>query len=163
VVGTWQVTQSCFSIRQDLSGACGGGNAWATETVTFTGTLTYNADLTYNSSLGGTDVVHYHYPSSCLAPSTCDQFGQTLTKGGVTNLTCTADAAAATCDCDGLAPVVSEGPTGTYSISGTTLTTVTNGSTSTSSFCVQGNVLHERAVLGDAGTTYPVDILLARQ
>jgi hypothetical protein len=164
LVGTWNITETCVTIRSDLSGVCNGGDAWATGTLTLTGSLTYNTDHTYTSTVGGAEAVHYHYPSACLQ-TTCDDFGQTLRAGGVTNLTCTTDATAATCDCDGVAPAGSDAG-GTYSISGTTtVTTVPNsGSPSNISYCVQGNVLREAGLSPDGGpTTPPASIVFTRQ
>jgi hypothetical protein len=164
LVGTWKVIQTCASSRYDLSGACGGADAWATSVFTLTGTITYNGDLTYASSLSGTQVVHYHYPSSCLAPSSCDQFQQTLANGGVTNLTCTTDAAAATCDCDGVAPATVKSQTGTYSVTGTTVTDAgDDGTTSSGPYCVEGNILRTGGFASDAGATTPGGVVLERQ
>jgi hypothetical protein len=150
LVGTWKVTQSCLTATGDLNSLCDGGGVSANIAFMFSGTVTYNADGTYSSAFTGTETAHDQFPSGC-APfgATCEQLGQQVIDGGT--ISCSTDTAGV-CTCDSVAPLKDTNPTsGTYSTTGSTLTTTQDGMTSTSSYCVQGSVLYEIAGPGDGG------------
>jgi hypothetical protein len=151
IVGTWRVTQSCVTATKDLSSTCPG----ATTEITFVvaGTITYNADGTYVSTpVANPATVHEYFPAGCMPFGlSCDQLGQSsFDAGGMTSGACSMDATGA-CICDGTIPTTATGDSGTYSTSGGTLTLMKDGGTSSSSYCVQGNLLYEMAGASDGG------------
>lgn len=162
IVGTWKVTQSCLTATEDLSSTCAGASA--NLTYAFSGTLTYNADLTYSSAITGTTTVHEYFPSGCKPFGfTCVQLGQIAMDAGIPD-NCSTDATGA-CNCDAVTPLTpANAPPGTYSISGSTLTTTTQGGTmSTGPYCVQGGVLYEIPGSQDGGLAAMGGIVLTKQ
>jgi hypothetical protein len=165
IVGTWKVTQSCLTAAKDLSSVCAGASADIEYMLS--GTVIYSADGTYSSALGGTGTFHEHYPIGC-APFglTCDQLGQSamqaIDAGTIISYSCSTDSAGG-CNCDSVAQLTTTNTLGTYSTSRAALTHTHDGITSTSSYCVQGGVLHEIIGPGDGGLTSMGDIVLTKQ
>lgn len=144
IVGTWKVTQSCVTATEDFSSAGAGcTGAAAVLGITYAGTLTYNADLTFDfSAVTANETVHEHFPAGCSPFGlTCQQLGQTAIDAGTAR--CSTDTQGG-CDCDDVVMLTSNNPAGTYSVSGSKLTTTSaqTGMPSTNSYCVQGNVLY---------------------
>jgi hypothetical protein len=147
VVGTWKIEAACANSSADTSGMttiCAGASL-DTSGLTVTGTFTFGADMTYGSSLVEGGTVHYTIPNSCLTMSgqICDQVGAALNTGGDTFSSISCKTSGNNCLCDfGTKPqTVTE--SGTYSVSGSSLTmTSTTGDVSTSSFCAKDNELH---------------------
>jgi hypothetical protein len=166
LVGTWKVTQSCLTSIPDLSGVCAGASGELA--YMFSGTVTYNVDGTYSSMFDATVAGHERYPSGCaphgLTCAELEQSGrQAVDAGKVISYTCSTDAAGA-CNCDSVTPESSANTSGTYSISGGTLTTTADGMTSTSSYCVQGGILGETPrPAADAGLAAMGNIVLSKQ
>lgn len=165
IVGTWKVTQSCVTATEDFSSAgVGCTGASAVLDITYGGSLTYNADLTFDySAVTASEVVHEHFPSGCSPFGlTCAQLAQTATDAGRTG--CSTDTQGG-CNCDDVMMLTSTNPTGTYAVSGSKLTTSSpNGKPSTSSYCVQGNLLY--LILdqtADGGLSAMGGIVLAKQ
>jgi hypothetical protein len=171
IIGSWKVIDSCLTTNQDLSSVAGPGctGASALWAFTYTGTLTYNGDGTFDSTIMGSATIHEQFPSGCNPfGNTCAQDTQPPTDAGASS-TCSTDTTGS-CTCDVVTAVTAATPTGTYSVSGTTLTTVQAGNTSTLSYCVQGGFLHE--ILDQPGsrqdgsflvTNALGDLVLARQ
>jgi hypothetical protein len=163
VVGSWQVIQSCTTLTGDLSSTCAG----LTSIVNFmlTGTVTFNADHTYATTEGGTYLQHYHAPPGCLpAGEDCAQYQQSLvSQGTFTSVACVTDSTGA-CNCDLTAPAIVINQSGTYSSSGVSLTTTGDGGTSTTPYCVQGNMLYQNApTKSDGGVTAMGGLVYTRQ
>ena len=152
VVGTWKASATCLGATEDLSSVCPGVTAEIA--LTFSGTQTFNADLTYTTAASGGGTTTYHYPSACLTGgTTCTQSGQLLMSvGKYSSVTCTTDGAGV-CNCVAVTATMPDNESGTYSVSGGTLATVSGGATKSVPYCVQGNVLREMPSLGDAGQT----------
>ena len=148
IVGTWKVTKTCATATQDLSNTCPG--AFADLTYTFSGTVTYNANGTISQTITGTIAGHEYFPTGCMPfGSTCDQLAQAQMDAGTGS--CSTDATGA-CICDAVAPGTITNVPVSYTTSGTTITTTRqDGTTATSSYCVQGNVLYDTAAPGDGG------------
>ena len=162
IVGTWTVTQSCLTATEDLSSNCAGLSADISFSVS--GTATYNADHSYTAMVTGGGTTSYHYPSSCIpAGATCVQLGQALMGIGMySSVTCTIDSAGV-CNCVAVTPSTSSNETGTYSTSGTTLTTTPSGAVSSGPYCVHGNVLYQMSGAADGGVSVMGSIVLTRQ
>ncbi len=152
LVGTWKASGACLGKTEDLSSVCPG--ATADITVSLSGTETFNADLTYTATLTGGGTTTFHYPSTCLTGGTsCTQWGQGLMSVGMySSVTCTTDGAGV-CNCVAVSPTTPDNESGTYSVSGGTVTTVPAGSANGAPYCVQGSVLREMPSLGDGGQT----------
>jgi hypothetical protein len=165
IVGTWKVTQSCVTATEDITSAGAGcTGASAVFDITYGGSLTYHADLTFDySAVTASDVVHEHFPNGCSPFGlTCEQLAQTATDAG--RIGCSTDTQGG-CNCDDVMMLTSTNPTGTYAVSGSKLATSNpNGQPSTSSYCVQGNLLY--LILdqtADAGLSATGAIVLAKQ
>jgi hypothetical protein len=150
VVGTWKVSSDCLGKTEDLSSTCPG--ATAEITFSLSGTQTFNADLTYTATLSGGGTTTYHYPGACLTGGTnCTQWAQLLNSVGMySEVTCATDGAGV-CNCVAVSPTMTDNESGTYSVSGGTLSTAPAGSANGAPYCVQGNVLREMPTLGDGG------------
>ena len=163
IVGTWKVTQYCVTTTQVLSSA-GSGCTGATATYQFfySGSLTFNTDGTFDSAVTGGATVTEQFPSGCNPFGfTCQQLGQSAMDAGTG--TCSADATGG-CTCDvATKALMPASPTGTYSVSGSTLTTVDNGNATTNSYCVQGASLYEMADRQDGGTISMGEIMFTKQ
>jgi hypothetical protein len=154
VVGTWKLLGACTSpaflseLNAQVQASCSGASVTALD-VDLSGTFTYNPDLTYSmtgtETISGTEMI----PLSCLGYASCAaaqpaSADATLTCTGTTICTCHIGASSA-------AP-----ETGTYTIVGTTLTTIGPVSTTTDAYCVENGRLHlmemsrtSGAILGD--------------
>jgi hypothetical protein len=148
VVGTWTATPSCVTLT-GADSACAGTTGVTTLTVT-SGTATYNADLTYTLTSTGSFSTHVHYPSPCYQGLTCDQIGQGIMQSQMLPTVACAVSSAGACDCTGTAPRLSN-ETGTYTTSGGTMTLTHAGTTSTNSYCVNGNRMFQMLAI-PAGT-----------
>ena len=158
VIGEWKIKKPC-----DLNAAVAGVDLefdlCPTATVdasglTVSGMTTYGADKTFSSTyqLGGTVAVTL--PRECLniaggITATCAQVQQGINMA----LAADPDTQGITVTCQGssscvcTAPVPSQPPeteSGTWSTSGTSLTTTSDGASETSQYCVSGKSLRIR-------------------
>lgn len=170
VVGTWNIAAGCASVSSSPN-IMGCPNASAQNaTVTASGTTTFNADMTYTSDTTETASETIVLPSSCLTANgttvSCQTLGQVLmsalqTDAGATSASCSMSGSNCNCDISG---TVHASNMGTYTTSGNSITTTTNGSMSTSDYCVAqgGTELH---VIATAGTMQGVsqDIVAEKQ
>jgi hypothetical protein len=145
VVGTWTIVSSCvqatimMSCGQVISSSAG---------LTTTGTITYNTDLTYMTTTASTGTATVSEPDACLTfqgtTLTCDQLGasaQAMTPGAVSTA-CTDSGGV--CKCTITVSQASSTESGTYSLSGNTITRTPTGKTAaTSNYCVRGTELDE--------------------
>ena len=147
IVGSWSVTNLCGAdatgmqtgILMNCPTSSATGMSGATGTLTFNGDSTYSAVLT--SSGGGTDV----FPKSCLNGATCAQIQQAImsdpTAQDFSSITCTDDGT--NCNCTFVLTPKMSNEVGTYSISGSTVTTTptSGGTPGASVYCVNGTEL----------------------
>ena len=127
--------------------------------------MTFAADRTYSSSNAGGGTTHYHYPGACVpAGYTCMQYGQVLMAiGSYSSVDCATDATGF-CNCDALTASASSNETGTYSTSGTMLTTTpASGTTSSAPYCVRGDLMYLMQAARDGGVQSTGSLVLARQ
>jgi hypothetical protein len=147
VVGTWTITDQCVTEDADLSSVCAG--ITASISGVFSGNLTFNANLTYTQTGTAGGTVHYHFPTTCLGNQTCSQVQANLMTAsasagmGLTfqSVNCTAETAG--CGCDAIIATAPANETGTYVVSGGTLSTTHDGTTDDALYCVNGNTMHQ--------------------
>lgn len=162
--GVWEVTTSCIDatalgdgVLSQLS-ALTGCNALEVESTHAeqTGTVTFNADMSYASNGVVAFDASVFVPKSCIAQGgftlTCSQLTllvQQLMQQAIGTVTC--KDATNGCSCKLVTPPRAVNEAGTYTVSGTKLTTPsTDGPTD---FCVRGNELHLISV--DSAATDP--------
>jgi hypothetical protein len=141
IVGTWHITAFCGpgTTQTQPVDMCPGGTV--TATFTGTGTMVFNADSTYtfaSTTMGtGTAVL----PNSCLTGTTCAEVQTSLVGGQITSATCTGDNT--NCNCKLVIAPQQSMVAGTYTVSGTTVTTTPgDGSAGGSAqYCVNGTQL----------------------
>lgn len=137
LVGTWTINKACISsLTPDSTCA---GDTISNTSATETGTLSFTSAGTYTSNVSLTLSYTEMIPASCISGLTCadlqSQFaiiGATATCTGSTVCTCSISLAA------------NGAETGTFTASGTSLTTTSSASGNSSSmgYCVQGNTVH---------------------
>lgn len=142
LIGTWNLTNICISdMANPFATSCPSATFQGSADVT--GSMEFRADGTYSGGGNITVSEDFTIPNSCLGSYTCASFQAALVQEseGTGAATCSASRSAAGCDCKySVAQTSSAG--GTYLISGTTVTTTkVDGTSSTRSFCVQGNTL----------------------
>jgi hypothetical protein len=150
IVGTWTFTSECFTgdvttaASQDCAGASG-----SVSSIQVSGTATFNSDGSYSLSLNQTVDETDSIPSSCLTQDnvtlTCAELQQVfsgLSGDGGTGGTCTTSGSG--CNC-AFSIANSDVESGTYTTSGSTLTTTPTANSGASmgsgSYCVNGNTL----------------------
>lgn len=166
IVGNWLVTSSCVQLTGTFSSSlC--PTATAVASLRYLGQVSYTANMTYtlNSSATGTEAIDF--PASCVT-TTCDQIAQTLQASppdGLTSIHCS-PAAGGGCACDAALASGSNTETGTYTLSGTSITTTSSdGSGETDSYCAMANHLDIIPATGSpvSGITVSGSIGLTRQ
>jgi len=163
VRGTWDLSSYCQNESAPVAGTpimalC----PMATVSIVggrVEGALTYNADGTYSETSKFTADALWELPSSCFKAGSCSDLEATLRKeaadsGDMVSFSCSGSSV---CSCHAVGPTPPTNETGRYEVSGTVLkTTPTVQASSTTSFCVQGNLLH---LLGLDGGKVAVDIV----
>ena len=143
VVGIWKIVEACASVSNYAPSAC--PNLTEQPLLSASGTFTFNADGSYAISSTSSGSIQVGVPESCLGGSTCDRLAGALSSAlqadaGVTSTRCAASGSGCGCTLDLGTNTTNE--SGTYAVSGTTLTTTSAGGTGSGDFCVQGNALH---------------------
>ena len=166
IVGSWLVTSSCVQLTGTFSSSlC--PTATAVASLQYSGQVSYTASMTYtlNASAGGTETIDF--PVSCVT-TTCDQIAQTLQASppdGLTSIHCSAGAGGG-CNCTATLAPQSTPETGTYTLSGTSITTTSStGGGETDSYCAVGDHLDIIPATGSlsSGTTLSGSIGLTKQ
>jgi hypothetical protein len=144
IVGNWTVTSSCVHLSGtlDFDQQCTGVPVDAN--VQYSGMASYTATMTYSFSLTVTGSETFVFPASCLNGATCDQINQQLQSSppdGTTSAHCSS-AGGGGCSCTASLDWQSSTEAGTYTLSGTAVTTTSSsGDTETDQYCVMGNQL----------------------
>lgn len=149
IAGTWKVASACFAkdASLDASGICATASIQLT-TISAVGSTSYGADGTYQTTGTIKIGLQLTVPASCFATGeTCADidmgFAQEQQDMTITSHSCAMSGSSCVCTIESQQGDES----GTYSTSGTTLTTTaTGGQPSDDSYCVQGNMLHDLAV-----------------
>jgi hypothetical protein len=153
VVGTWKVASTC--VLDDSLFASDATDICATATIhvnniSAMGGVTYGAAGTYQDTGSLMFSLQLTVPMSCLATGeTCSDldtgFAQEMQQDmTLTSHSCSTSGTSCVCALAFNEPTTDSG---TYSTSGTNLTTTATGSqASTDAYCVEGNTLHDIAV-----------------
>jgi hypothetical protein len=155
VVGSWKLSQLCSNTADGgvstadagVSTGCAGATV-DTSNYHIMDTITFSSGSTYQTtgSLSGSE--RFTIPAQCLtATLTCDALNQSLQqlKQQPDPVFSSGSCAMSGSDCMCMAQfnVTPQSESGTYSTSGTTITTTnSSGNASTSSYCVSGNTLY---------------------
>jgi hypothetical protein len=155
VVGTWNISTVCVLdssfLGFDQSQICAGAQ-FDVASVSAMGTSTYNADGTYQDTGNLKLTFKLTVPNSCFSNgATCaglnSSFQQQIQQdpSSVNSASCVPSGSSCVCTLGSPDQPVSE--MGTYTTSGTSLTTTpTGGTPSTGPYCVTGNELHEMQI-----------------
>jgi hypothetical protein len=189
VVGTWDIVSGCVPLADGgaigtvtINGQACSGVAAVSESINVQGTLTFDSNSGFTETVtqfGAT--VTLSIPGSCFPGTTCDQLGAVLAQDAGASLTSVTCTGTTTCLCTSIDNAIGSGgaistplsETGTYSISGSSLTFTTaldGGGIGQSSgdYCVVGNELHSIGVatsmnMGAMGTVVIESDIVARK
>ena len=154
VVGSWTISDGCINPVLGMQIAVDEGFTALCPTSTLTnmtsdasGGFSFNADLTYSSSITATIGFNWNVQTSCLGGMTCAEFNAAIQAAqqqnpdpGIQSITC---AGSGTCVCRFIGTPQSENETGTYTTSGTAITTTaSDGTVETGDYCIQDNTFH---------------------
>jgi hypothetical protein len=170
LLGTWQLTSTCFFMPPAASGC-------ADETVdaaTFheSGSYVFNSDLTYSASVIPSGTLGFTMPQSCTPAqpiaTTCAVFNSTysslVSQPGSPYASAGCAVSGTDCVCTFTFNGQTVSATGTYAVGTDTVTLTRAGSTTstTNNFCVQGTALSLDAV-SLAGTAVVGPAVLTKQ
>jgi hypothetical protein len=152
VVGNYSISTACYdnaAASMQLGMDCPGATVNITG-LKVSGNGSFNADMTYSVSETISASLSETFPASCLTTSgvtvTCAQLDQEIQlvvaqdPGMYQSAHCSGSGS---CTCTFVLATQMTSETGTYTTSGTNITTTDSaGSSSISAYCVQGNELH---------------------
>jgi hypothetical protein len=144
IVGTWSAAASCANPAAPMIPGCTTASVKDVN-ATASGTSTFNSDGTFTLDSTQSAMETLVIPNSCLMGASCSSLSAILSAGlgdGGTTASCTSSSSE--CDCTIGLPASTTKESGTYKVSGNTLTTTVSGGTPTSAdYCVvNGNELH---------------------
>ena len=156
VVGNYSVSVACFdnaALTMQIGMSCPGASINISG-LNVSGSGSFNADMTYSINETISASLSETIPPSCLTMSgitlTCAQLDQSIqailtqSPGTYQSAHC---AGSSSCTCTFVLAPQTTSETGTYTTSGTIITTTdSTGASSSSSYCVQGNELHMLSV-----------------
>jgi len=157
IAGDWTIQGACID-KKNSDNPFGQSCPEATFDlqVDATGSVTFGADKTYSSSINLGGKVHVVFPAKCASAfpgglMTCAQLAMTLSKDGT--VTCTGTPAT-NCDCTGPIESKVDNNSGTYEVSGSTLTMIDSVDLKpdVQQFCVKGTELKVHNVEDDGST-----------
>jgi hypothetical protein len=160
IIGNWRVTTSCVT-GSGTYGDTSCQGATLSAAVIYAGTATFDADMSFTVDLVVEGTKTVSFPESCLTSG-----GTTVTCAQVMppDFSCTA-ASESGCTCMSPPSGGWRSESGTYTTSGSTLTT-DGRSTNSYQYCVNGNTLHltpSELITGFDGLTFTGEIELTRQ
>jgi hypothetical protein len=154
IAGTWNIVGACSTGGATMPDATCAGESITVISVSDTGSFTFDADGTYRASLSASAAEDLSVPASCLSAGggsvSCDQLGMALSSplvqsdgGTVGSVSGSCSTAGSACSCNLSLSVPNAMASGTYVVSGTSVTLTPSGGNATSDgFCVQGNTLY---------------------
>lgn len=167
VVGDWAFVSTCASVSSSALDNCAGGTIDRSG-VHRSGSITLNADTTFSTSETDTGTFIFDVPTSCLGGGTCAML-QTAFQGPgyvgqpnpiFSSATCSTTATGCRCLLGALG--MATNATGTYSVSGTSLTLVySTGDVADDTFCVSGSDLH--LIYSDSTASAPDEAVFTKQ
>jgi hypothetical protein len=165
LLGTWTFTTSCMGVLPVDTCA---GEMIDASAIHRAGTLTFNSNGTYSTTETDTGTFVFDFPTACLNGVTCAGL-QTTYQGpgyvGQPNPTFSSATCSTTtigCRCLFGALGMPKTDTGTYAVSGTSVTaTSSTGGVSFDTFCVTGSILH--MIYADSTPSNPDELFLMKQ
>jgi hypothetical protein len=168
VVGTWVGSSACFD-RATFSAEFLAGVKASCPTASLgnytlmpTGMLALNADMSYTGTLATDASIDVNLPAACVGTMTCAQVQQTMQgvvgRNGVTSVTCVGTGS---CVCTTMQTIPIIEATGTWAMSGTTVT-FAGAPGGNGPVCVVGSSLHLLG-LDSTNTKVTNDIVLTKQ
>jgi len=148
IVGTWNTSSICVDTSALMDSFMVDGCPQASigaVAFTATGPITYNADLTYavNLTLNGTFA--FNFPGACLNGASCADLDAAVKAQVAADTTPTIQSASCTgsgdCVCTFVALPQTTGESGTYTISGSSIISTSNGTTDAVDYCVKGSTV----------------------
>lgn len=147
IVGTWKFAASCIVDQSvlglDATQICDTATINAENSV-ISGIATFKTDMTYSVSLTSTPKFKLTVPNDCLQGAACADLQTAITtdpSSDVQSASCATQGSA--CVCNVVSKSMSDTETGTYTTSGSTLTSgPTAAQQDDTPYCVQGNQLH---------------------
>jgi hypothetical protein len=153
IVGRWNMTSPCIIMTGQVPfGTCAQPATMRMTDVQATGYTEYRSDGTYTGSATISGTMLYDFPAVCLTVQgitiTCAQLNQAMqaqpADAGMQAITCY-DGAAGGCTCSAAMAPTTSGGAGTYTTANGVLTETFNGSTTQSTYCVEGTKLTDTA------------------
>jgi hypothetical protein len=146
LAGTWVFGTGCLTaagLKDAESGEviCSSGESISITSIDVSGSATFNADMTYTLALTEQAAARLSLSQSCLQGHTCGELQTALENtGDFASVSCSTSGA---CSCDATQPTNTAGESGTYTLSGSTVTTTSStGVVSAIPYCVQGTEIH---------------------
>jgi len=150
LVGTWSFLGGCIDapalnaetpVESCPDMRITGGN------IAIAGSATYGADLTYSFEVEQTITLTSTFPLSCTTATSCSEYAAGVMPGAsASGVTCVGTT---TCACRQSFSIPRTVVTGTYTTAGPTIQLTSSASgVTTSSYCVQGDLLHLMTVSG---------------
>ena len=146
LTGTWAFTTGCVTslgFKEAVSGAASScsGETVAVTGVSVSGTMTFNADGTYvASALSKQGTYSLNVPASCLNGTACSTVASSLEASG--EFETASCSGVAGCACTAVQTPITVTESGSYTISGSTVTMASTTGSSTVSYCVDGSTFH---------------------
>jgi collagen type VII alpha len=165
LLDNWTFTTSCMGVSPVATCA---GEMIDASAVHRAGTLTFNSNGTYSTTETDTGTFVFDFPTACLSGVTCAAL-QTTYQGpgyvGQPNPTFSSATCSTTttgCRCLFGALGMPKTDTGTYVVSGTSVTaTSAMGGVAADTFCVTGSILH--MIYADSTPSSPDELFLMKQ
>jgi hypothetical protein len=172
VVGTYNISAACINqaaLNMQLQIDCPGAQV-SYGNIHVSGNSSFNADMTYSLTETVSASVSESLPSSCLTQlgiTSCAVLDAALQASIGSDPTIQSGhcSGSGTCTCTFVLAPQTNTESGTYTTAGTTLTTTaSDGSTSSSAYCVQGSELHVMQVdMTMAMGTIQADIVMTKK
>lgn len=147
IVGTWKFAASCIVDQSilglDATQICDTATINAEDSA-ITGMATFKADMTYSVNLTSTPKFKLVVPNDCLQGAACADIQAAITgdpTSDIQSASCSTQGSA--CVCNVVSQSMTQTETGTYTTSGSTLTSGPSADQQDDTpYCVQGNQLH---------------------
>jgi hypothetical protein len=134
IVGTWEIQGACVDLPVNpLEETC--PEATIDLATNMSGTVSFNDDGTYDVAITLSSNFSFTLPASCVTEGVDCQADL-----GDDETTCESDGAGG-CSCTQTGSEETQENSGTYEVSGSTITTTQDGETNTVEICVSGNTL----------------------
>jgi hypothetical protein len=136
LTGRWSIEKVCGSASQAFPMRSCPDSMLTTSYDSVSGTYQFDESGTWQEVFSATVSVQGTSPASCVSESDCREFEDEMqSSSGASNVACSFQG---TCRCS---MTLSGNGSGTYRVSGTSVTTTSDGASQTYGYCVSGNTL----------------------